>query len=55
LVGDANDYVGKGINGGRITVCLPLGHQDPGNQVIMGNTCLYGATGGELLRPGPGR
>ena len=52
LVGDANDYVGKGLNGGRITVVPPAGVNDPGNQVILGNTCLYGATGGELFALG---
>ena len=52
LVGDANDYVGKGINGGRITVLPPPGGSDPGSQVILGNTCLYGATGGELFALG---
>jgi glutamate synthase (ferredoxin) len=52
LVGEANDYVGKGLNGGRITVVPPVGVQEPGNQVILGNTCLYGATGGELLALG---
>ena len=52
LVGEANDYVGKGINGGRITVVPPAGGNDPGGQVILGNTCLYGATGGELFALG---
>ena len=52
LVGEANDYVGKGINGGRITVVPPAGGHDPGSQVILGNTCLYGATGGELFALG---
>ncbi|MFZ9567388.1 MAG: glutamate synthase large subunit, partial [Vulcanococcus sp.] len=52
LVGEANDYVGKGINGGRITVVPPTGGRDPGSQVILGNTCLYGATGGELFALG---
>jgi glutamate synthase (ferredoxin) len=52
LVGEANDYVGKGINGGRITVVPPAAVQDPGEQVILGNTCLYGATGGELYALG---
>ncbi|KMM16996.1 glutamate synthase large subunit, partial [Synechococcus sp. GFB01] len=52
LVGEANDYVGKGINGGRITVVPPPGGHDPGSQVILGNTCLYGATGGELFALG---
>jgi glutamate synthase (ferredoxin) len=52
LLGDANDYVGKGINGGRITVVPPEGVANPGEQVILGNTCLYGATGGELFALG---
>jgi len=52
LVGEANDYVGKGINGGRITIVPPVGVNDPGSQVILGNTCLYGATGGELFALG---
>ena len=52
LVGEANDYVGKGLNGGRITVVPPAGGHDPGSQVILGNTCLYGATGGELFALG---
>ena len=52
LVGEANDYVGKGINGGRITVVPPAGGNDPGSQVILGNTCLYGATGGEVFALG---
>ena len=52
LVGEANDYVGKGMNGGRLTVVPPAGVQDPGSQVILGNTCLYGGTGGELYALG---
>jgi len=52
LVGEANDYVGKGINGGRITVVPPAGGTDPGSKVILGNTCLYGATGGEIYALG---
>jgi glutamate synthase (ferredoxin) len=52
LVGEANDYVGKGLNGGRLTVVPPAAVQDPGAQVILGNTCLYGATGGELFALG---
>ncbi|MEB3350500.1 MAG: glutamate synthase-related protein [Cyanobacteriota bacterium] len=52
LVGEANDYVGKGINGGRIIVVPPAGVRAPGEQVILGNTCLYGATGGELFALG---
>ncbi len=52
LVGEANDYVGKGINGGRITLIPPPETINPGNQVIIGNTCLYGATGGEIYALG---
>jgi glutamate synthase (ferredoxin) len=52
LVGEANDYVGKGINGGRIVIVPPQGSRDPGAKVILGNTCLYGATGGELFALG---
>jgi glutamate synthase (ferredoxin) len=52
LVGEANDYVGKGINSGRITVVPPAAVKDPGDQVILGNTCLYGATGGDVLALG---
>lgn len=52
LVGEANDYVGKGLNGGRLSVVPPAGSLDPGSQVILGNTCLYGATGGQLFALG---
>ncbi len=48
LEGEANDYVGKGMNSGRISLVASDGCADPGDQVILGNTCLYGATGGEL-------
>ena len=53
LTGDANDYVGKGMAGGQLTIKAPVGvdylsHQTP----IMGNTCLYGATGGKLYAAG---
>jgi glutamate synthase (NADPH/NADH) large chain len=53
LVGDANDYVGKGMAGGRITI-RPT---DRAGYVaretsIVGNTCLYGATGGQLFAAG---
>ncbi|MBA3671660.1 MAG: glutamate synthase large subunit, partial [Gemmatimonadaceae bacterium] len=48
LVGEANDYVGKGLSGGRIVVRAPKGsHFLPDDAVIAGNTVLYGATGGE--------
>jgi len=53
LEGDANDYVGKGMAAGRIVMRHPrtatFAHKDT---VIMGNTCLYGATGGELFAAG---
>ncbi len=52
LVGEANDYVGKGINGGRLIIVPPSNNQEIRNQVILGNTCLYGATGGELFALG---
>jgi glutamate synthase (ferredoxin) len=52
LIGEANDYVGKGINGGRLTVIPPPSCTHPGEKVILGNTCLYGATGGELYALG---
>lgn len=52
LEGEANDYVGKGMNSGRITLVPDDGVANPGDQVILGNTCLYGATGGELFAHG---
>jgi glutamate synthase (NADPH) large chain len=51
LIGDANDYVGKGMYGGKIII-LPDGIRDPHNHVILGNTVLYGATGGKLYAAG---
>jgi glutamate synthase (ferredoxin) len=47
LVGEANDYVGKGMSGGRIVVLPPP--DDAGEPVLLGNAVLYGATGGELF------
>jgi glutamate synthase (NADPH/NADH) large chain len=48
LEGDANDYVGKGLSGGRlIIVAPPLGPIVPYENVIIGNTVLYGAISGE--------
>ena len=53
LEGDANDYVGKGMAGGRIVLRHPrVAHYSARETVIMGNTCLYGATGGELYAAG---
>ncbi|HWA68522.1 MAG TPA: glutamate synthase large subunit [Rhizomicrobium sp.] len=48
LTGDANDYVGKGLSGGRIVVKPPKGlSRDPAQNIIVGNTVLYGAIAGE--------
>jgi glutamate synthase (NADPH/NADH) large chain len=53
LAGDANDYVGKGMSGGRIVI-RPLDGVGfiARDTAIVGNTCLYGATGGELFAAG---
>jgi glutamate synthase (ferredoxin) len=46
--GDANDYAGKGLSGGKVIVRVPPGSSfDPGEAIIAGNVLLYGATGGE--------
>ena len=51
--GDANDYVGKGMNGGRIVVKNSYEYASlENNPSLVGNTCLYGATGGELYVSG---
>lgn len=48
LEGDANDYVGKGLSGGKIIVYPPAGSTfKPEENVIIGNVAFYGATGGE--------
>ena len=48
LEGDANDYVGKGLSGGRLVVYPPEGsHFIPEENIIIGNVALYGATRGE--------
>lgn len=53
LEGDANDYVGKGMAGGRIVLRPPTGSTFLTQETpIIGNTCLYGATGGELYAAG---
>jgi glutamate synthase domain-containing protein 3 len=50
MAGDANDYLGKGLSGGRIVVQTPPGTSfDPKENVIVGNTLLYGATAGEVF------
>ncbi|MCP5208746.1 MAG: glutamate synthase large subunit [Hahellaceae bacterium] len=53
LEGDANDYVGKGMTGGTLTVRPPAGSVFASQETaIIGNTCLYGATGGKLFAAG---
>jgi glutamate synthase (NADPH/NADH) large chain len=53
LTGDANDYVGKGLSGGRIVVKPPAGlARDPADNIIVGNTVLYGAIAGEAYFQG---
>jgi glutamate synthase (NADPH/NADH) large chain len=53
LEGDANDYVGKGMAAGKLVLKPPRGSGFVAKDtVIMGNTCLYGATGGELFAAG---
>jgi glutamate synthase domain-containing protein 2/glutamate synthase domain-containing protein 1/glutamate synthase domain-containing protein 3 len=50
LEGDANDYIGKGLSGGRLIVYPPRQSIFAAEQnVLIGNTCLYGATGGEAF------
>ena len=53
LIGDANDYVGKGLSGGQIIVRQPdnVG-RDPAHNIIVGNTVLYGAIAGEAYFEG---
>ena len=51
--GDANDYLGKGMSGGRIILVPPKGMAGrPHENIIVGNTVLYGATGGEAYLSG---
>jgi len=53
LVGDANDYVGKGMSGGRVVVRQPKeARRDPTENIIVGNTVLYGAIAGEAYFEG---
>lgn len=53
LSGEANDYVGKGMNGGTIAIYPPeKTTYAPEANSIIGNTCLYGATGGYLFANG---
>ncbi|GAC1029968.1 glutamate synthase large subunit [Pseudomonas sp. No.21] len=53
LEGDANDYVGKGMTGGKLVITPPKGSPFKTQEsAIIGNTCLYGATGGKLFAAG---
>jgi glutamate synthase (NADPH/NADH) large chain len=53
LEGDANDYVGKGMAAGKIVLRHPRNARYVAKDtIIMGNTCLYGATGGHLFAAG---
>jgi glutamate synthase (NADPH/NADH) large chain/glutamate synthase (ferredoxin) len=53
LLGEANDYVGKGMNGGEIVIRPKASETFQWkDQSIAGNTCLYGATGGSLFAAG---
>ena len=50
LEGDANDYVGKGLSGGKLAVFVPRGSAfHPEESIIIGNVALYGATSGEAF------
>jgi glutamate synthase (NADPH/NADH) large chain len=50
LIGDANDYTGKGMSGGRIAIRPSIDFRgDATNNIIVGNTVLYGATSGEAF------
>ena len=53
LTGDSNDYVGKGMAGGKIVLkTSTILKNSAKDMIIMGNTCLYGATGGKLFAEG---
>ena len=53
LIGDANDYVGKGLSGGRVVVRQPdAARREPTENIIVGNTVLYGAISGEAYFEG---
>ena len=52
LVGEANDYVGKGMCGGEIVITPPRQRMNTTYDVVMGNTVLYGATRGSLFACG---
>jgi glutamate synthase (NADPH/NADH) large chain/glutamate synthase (ferredoxin) len=53
LIGDANDYTGKGLSGGRVVVRPSIDFRgESTNNIIVGNTVLYGATSGEAFFSG---
>jgi glutamate synthase (NADPH) large chain len=53
LEGDTNDYMGKGLSGGKVIVVPPAGSTfKPDENIIIGNTVLYGATSGEIYVSG---
>lgn len=53
LEGDSNDYVGKGMAGGKLVIYPPRVSEFKSQETsIIGNTCLYGATGGRLFAAG---
>src|SRR5207302_7312260 len=53
LIGDANDYTGKGLSGGRIAIRPSIDFRGDSTQnIIVGNTVLYGATSGEAFLRG---
>ncbi len=53
LIGDSNDYVGKGLSGGRVVVRQPKpARREPTENIIVGNTVLYGAIAGEAYFEG---
>ena len=53
LEGDSNDYVGKGMAGGKLVIYPPRDSEYKSQETaIIGNTCLYGATGGQLFAAG---
>ena len=50
LIGDSNDYFGKGLSGGKLVVCPPQGIKFKANEnIIIGNVALYGATSGKAF------
>lgn len=53
LIGDSNDYFGKGLSGGKLVVAPPQDSAfDPAENIIIGNVALYGATGGSAFVAG---